>query len=96
MLRMRKTAGAFGDPQRRLGSHPESRADSSRHCSSTGMIQSISGTVNTVRRLGALPRDDLPHRTNSAPYRPNAGIFGLCRSSAKSNPHASRRRNPYA
>jgi len=34
-------------------------------------------------------RDDLPHCTHMPPYRPNAGIFGLC--AGRQNPHASRR-----
>ena len=55
---------------------PKAGRISSRHCSSTGTTQSMSGTVNTVRRFGGLPRDDLPHRTNTPPYRPNAGTSG--------------------
>ena len=59
---------------------------SSRHCSRTATIQSVSGTVSTVRRFGALPCDDIPQRTNTLPPRPNVGTFGLCRRSARSSP----------
>jgi len=75
---------------------PNSDRTSSTHCSSTGTTQSISGTVNTVRRFGGLPRDALPNRTLTQPNRPNRAAFGLRPTSEKSSPHASPRRNPYA
>jgi hypothetical protein len=56
---------------------PNAGRTSPTQCSSTPVIQSISGTVRTVRRLGGLPLDALPHRTNSPPCRPYCGAFGF-------------------
>jgi hypothetical protein len=61
---------------------------SSRQCSSTDTIQSV-GDREHGAPFRRTARDDLPHCTHMPPYRPNAGIFGLC--AGRQNPHASRR-----